>query len=117
MRTSTTSRASSLRPARTRSSRAEAGIVVSASHNAFEDNGIKIFSPEGVKLPDEIELAIEDAMDEPLRTVASAQLGKAERFTDAAGRYIEYCKNTVPHRMTLDGLTIALDCANGAVDR
>jgi phosphoglucosamine mutase len=98
----------------TRSSRAEAGVVVSASHNPYEDNGIKFFSPEGTKLPDELELAIEAAMDEPLRTVSSARLGKAERFADAAGRYIEYCKNTIPHRMTLDGLTIVLDCANGA---
>jgi phosphoglucosamine mutase len=98
----------------TRSSRAEAGVVVSASHNPYEDNGIKFFSPEGTKLPDELEFAIEAAMDEPLRTVSAARLGKAARFTDAAGRYIEYCKNTIPHRTTLDGLTIVLDCANGA---
>jgi phosphoglucosamine mutase len=98
----------------TRTARAHAGVVISASHNAYEDNGIKFFSPDGLKLADDVELAIEAAMDTPLATVSSRELGKAERYPDAAGRYIEYCKSTIPHRLTLDGMKIALDCANGA---
>lgn len=98
----------------TRTARASAGIVISASHNPFEDNGIKFFSAEGSKLPDEIESAIEQAMHEPMVTVGSAQLGKVKRYPDAAGRYIEFCKSTFPHRLHLDGLKIVVDCANGA---
>jgi phosphoglucosamine mutase len=98
----------------TRTARASAGIVISASHNPFEDNGIKFFSAEGTKLPDEIESAIEKAMYEPMITVDSAKLGKVKRYPDAAGRYIEFCKSTFPHRLHLDGLKIVVDCANGA---
>jgi len=98
----------------TRTARATAGIVISASHNPFDDNGIKFFSAEGTKLPDEIELEIERTMDEPLTTVESAHLGKAKRYPDAAGRYIEFCKSTFPHRLSLEGLKIVVDCANGA---
>jgi len=98
----------------TRTARASAGIVISASHNPFEDNGIKFFSAEGTKLPDEVEHAIELAMHEPMTTVSSAQLGKVKRYPDAAGRYIEFCKSTFPHRLNLDGLKVVVDCANGA---
>ena len=98
----------------TRTARARAGAVISASHNPYHDNGIKFFSPEGCKLPDALELAIERELAGPMRTVAPDRLGKAERFADAAGRYIEYCKSTIPHRMTFDGLKVVLDCANGA---
>ena len=98
----------------TRTFRAEAGIVISASHNPFYDNGIKFFSTQGTKLPDEIEDAIEQAMEQDLRCVESAQLGKASRIDDAPGRYIEFCKSTVPSELSLDGLKIVVDCANGA---
>ena len=98
----------------TRTARATAGIVISASHNPYDDNGIKFFSAEGSKLPDEVELEIERAMDEPLITVESRRLGKAKRYPDAGGRYIEFCKSTFPHRLDLNGLRIVLDCANGA---
>jgi len=98
----------------TRTARASAGIVISASHNPFEDNGIKFFSAEGSKLPDDVENAIEQAMHEPMTTVGSAQLGKVKRYPDAAGRYIEFCKSTFPHRLNLDGLKVVVDCANGA---
>nr|WP_299245306.1 phosphoglucosamine mutase [uncultured Halomonas sp.] len=98
----------------TRTLRADAGIVISASHNAFQDNGIKFFSADGTKLPDEIEARIEEEIDKPLETVAADRLGKASRIGDADGRYIEFCKSTVPHRMTLRGLKIVLDCAHGA---
>lgn len=98
----------------TRTARAQAGIVISASHNPYEDNGIKFFSSQGTKLPDEVEAAIEDMMQQPLRVVDSARLGKVKRFPDAAGRYIEFCKSTVPHRLNLDGMTIVVDTANGA---
>ena len=98
----------------TRTARASAGVVISASHNPFEDNGIKFFSAEGTKLPDEVENAIELAMHEPMTTVGSAQLGKVKRYPDAAGRYIEFCKSTFPHRLNLDGLKLVVDCANGA---
>jgi phosphoglucosamine mutase len=94
--------------------RASAGIVISASHNPYYDNGIKFFSGDGTKLPDEIELAIEAELDKPMETVDSADLGKAERITDAAGRYIEFCKSTIPARTVLHGLKIVVDCANGA---
>jgi phosphoglucosamine mutase len=98
----------------TRTARASAGVVISASHNPFEDNGIKFFSAEGSKLPDDVEHAIELAMHEPMTTVSSAQLGKVKRYPDAAGRYIEFCKSTFPHRLNLDGLKVVVDCANGA---
>jgi phosphoglucosamine mutase len=98
----------------TRTARARAGIVISASHNPFEDNGIKFFGPDGTKLPDDLERAIEDAMQEPLVTVSPDQLGKAKRYDDAPGRYIEFCKSTFPPRMNLEGMDIVVDCANGA---
>ena len=98
----------------TRTARARAGIVISASHNPYQDNGIKFFSSEGCKLPDEVELEIERMMAEPLRTAAPANLGKAKRYEDAGGRYIEFCKSTFPHRLSLEGLKIVIDCANGA---
>ncbi|RCV90405.1 phosphoglucosamine mutase [Billgrantia montanilacus] len=98
----------------TRTFRADAGIVISASHNPFADNGIKFFSTEGTKLADEIEGRIEAMLDEPLTTVAADRLGKAVRIDDAAGRYIEFCKSTIPHRVNLQGLKIVLDCAHGA---
>ncbi len=77
---------------------AQLGIVISASHNPFYDNGMKFFSPDGKKLPDEIELAIEAALENQLITVSSDKLGKVKRLDDAAGRYVEYCKNTFSHR-------------------
>ncbi|GHA24882.1 phosphoglucosamine mutase [Oceanisphaera arctica] len=98
----------------TRTFRAEAGIVISASHNPYYDNGIKFFSHDGTKLPDEVELAIEAMLDQPMDCVPSELLGKASRINDAAGRYIEFCKSTFPSEMHLDGLTIVLDCAHGA---
>lgn len=98
----------------TRALRAQVGIVITASHNPFEDNGIKFFSAEGTKLPDEVELAIEAALDQPMQVVASAQLGKARRINDAAGRYIEFCKSAFPNALDLRGLKIVLDCAHGA---
>ncbi len=93
---------------------ADAGIVISASHNAFEDNGIKFFSGNGEKLPDETEVEIEHWLGQPLETVAPALLGKAKRINDAAGRYIEFCKNTLPFSTSLAGMKIVLDCAHGA---
>ncbi|WP_210397055.1 phosphoglucosamine mutase [Motiliproteus sediminis] len=98
----------------TRTFRADAGIVISASHNPFEDNGIKFFSANGTKLPDEIEAAIEAQMDLAMTTEAPASLGKARRIEDAAGRYIEFCKGTVSRDMSLKGLRIVVDCAHGA---
>jgi phosphoglucosamine mutase len=98
----------------TRTARARAGIVISASHNPYQDNGIKFFSAEGTKLPDEVEFDIERTMSEPLRMVASNELGKAWRYDDAGGRYIEFCKSTFPNRVSLEGLRIVVDCANGA---
>lgn len=98
----------------TRTLHACAGIVISASHNPFYDNGIKFFSAAGGKLSDELEHAIEAEMDEPLKPVDSAKLGKASRVVDAAGRYIEFCKSTIPATMTMAGLKIVVDCANGA---
>lgn len=98
----------------TRTQNADAGIVISASHNPYYDNGIKFFSAEGSKLPDEIELAIEQEIDQPLACVESSDLGKVQRLVDAAGRYIEFCKSTVPEGFSLRGLRIAVDCANGA---
>jgi len=98
----------------TRTLRAVAGIVISASHNPFDDNGIKFFSAAGDKLPDDVEQAIEDALDQPLQTVGSSQLGKVKRVDDASGRYIEFCKSTIPTAMTFKGLKLVVDCANGA---
>ncbi|MGL5418874.1 MAG: phosphoglucosamine mutase, partial [Plesiomonas shigelloides] len=98
----------------TRTFRAEAGIVISASHNPYDDNGIKFFSIDGTKLPDEVEEAIEAEMEKPLTCVSSAELGRASRITDAAGRYIEFCKSCFPNALSLSGLKIVVDCANGA---
>ncbi|QDP01572.1 phosphoglucosamine mutase [Thalassotalea sp. PS06] len=98
----------------TKTFRAEAGIVISASHNPYYDNGIKFFSNDGEKLPDDIELAIEKMIDEPMDCVESAKLGKAVRINDAAGRYIEFCKSNFPTPLSLKGLKIVVDCANGA---
>ena len=98
----------------TRALRLQAGIVISASHNPFEDNGIKFFSAHGTKLPDKTERAIEAALEEPMQTNASDGLGKAKRIDDAAGRYIEFCKSTFPTELDLRGLKIVVDCAHGA---
>jgi len=98
----------------TRALRLAAGIVISASHNPFDDNGIKFFSAAGTKLPDDIEAAIEERMEMPLACVTSAQLGKARRIDDAAGRYVEFCKGTFPSELDLRGMRIVVDCANGA---
>ena len=101
----------------TRTLHACAGIVISASHNPFYDNGIKFFSAYGEKLPDEVERAIEAELEKPFSTIASEKLGKAVRIEDAAGRYIEFCKGTIPFEITLRGLKIVVDCANGATYR
>jgi len=98
----------------TRTLRAHAGIVISASHNPHYDNGIKFFSSEGKKLDDEIELAIEQKIDEPLVVVESEKLGKAVRVDDAVGRYIEFCKSTIPPLMGLEGIKVVVDCAHGS---
>ncbi len=98
----------------TRTQNAAAGIVISASHNPFYDNGIKFFCDQGAKLPDEMELAIEAALDLPLETAHSRDIGKATRVVDAAGRYIEFCKSTFPESKSLRGLKVVLDCAHGA---
>jgi phosphoglucosamine mutase len=98
----------------TRALRLSAGVVVSASHNPFDDNGIKFFSAGGAKLPDDVEAAIERTMELPLTCVTSADLGKARRIDDAAGRYIEFCKSTFPNELDLHGLRLVVDCAHGA---
>ncbi|WP_273821467.1 MULTISPECIES: phosphoglucosamine mutase [Pseudomonas] len=98
----------------TRTFHAEAGIVISASHNPHDDNGIKFFSGEGTKLPDEVELMIEELLDAPMTVVESERLGKVSRINDAAGRYIEFCKGSVPTGTKLSNLKIVLDCAHGA---
>ncbi len=98
----------------TRALRLQAGIVISASHNPYEDNGIKFFGSDGSKLPDEVESDIEQKLEGPMRCKESAGLGKAQRVDDAAGRYIEFCKSTFPSRLDLRGLRIVLDCAHGA---
>jgi phosphoglucosamine mutase len=98
----------------TRALRLQAGVVISASHNPYDDNGIKFFSAKGTKLPDAVELAIEAAMEEPIRTAASKGLGRVKRVDDAAGRYIEFCKSSFPYDLDLRGLRIVVDCANGA---
>ena len=98
----------------TRTLRAQAGIVISASHNLYYDNGIKFFSSDGFKLPDEMELAIEAYLEQPMTTVDSSQLGNIKRIVDAGGRYIEFCKSTVSNQIHFNGMKIILDCANGA---
>ena len=98
----------------TRSLRAQAGIVISASHNPYADNGIKFFSADGEKLSDEVELAIEREVDAEFTTVASGELGKANRVTGAPARYSEYCKAAVPEHFSLRGLRLVVDCAHGA---
>ena len=98
----------------TRALRAQAGIVISASHNPFYDNGIKFFSSLGTKLPDNIEHAIETELEKPMQVMESSKLGKARRIGDAAGRYVEFCKSTFPNNLDLRGLKIVLDCAHGA---
>lgn len=101
----------------TRETHAQAGVVISASHNPFEDNGIKFFSADGRKLADEVELRIEAELERPFATVDSALLGGVRRMQDAAARYIEFCKSSVARELTLDGLRLVLDCANGATYR
>ena len=98
----------------TRSLRADAGIVISASHNPYHDNGVKFFSAHGEKLSDEIELAIEQEVDAEFVTAASENLGKATRVDDAVARYAEFCKATLPEDFSLRGLKLVLDCAHGA---
>jgi phosphoglucosamine mutase len=98
----------------TRALRLQAGVVISASHNPFQDNGIKFFSEHGTKLPDAVEHDIEDAIDQPMGCVSSDKLGRATRLRDAQGRYIEFCKSTFPNELDLRGLKIVVDCAHGA---
>jgi phosphoglucosamine mutase len=98
----------------TRALRLQCGVVISASHNPYDDNGIKFFSGDGFKLPDETELAIEQALEGPMRTRPSAELGKARRVNDAPGRYIEFCKSTFPSQLDLRGIRLVVDCAHGA---
>ena len=98
----------------TRTLRASAGIVISASHNPYYDNGVKFFSVQGTKLPDEIEQKMEDYIDSPMTTVESSKLGKAKRLVDASGRYIEFCKASIPTRFDFSGMKIVVDCAHGA---
>ena len=98
----------------TRALRLQAGVVISASHNPYDDNGIKFFSAQGAKLPDAVELDIEARLDQPMTCMESAKLGKARRVEDAAGRYIEFCKSTFPNDLDLRGLKIVVDSANGA---
>jgi phosphoglucosamine mutase len=98
----------------TRALRLQAGVVISASHNPFQDNGIKFFSEHGTKLPDSVELSIEEAIDQPMDCVSSEKLGRATRLRDAQGRYIEFCKSTFPNELDLRGLKIVVDSAHGA---
>ena len=98
----------------TQTARANAGVVISASHNNYADNGIKFFAPDGSKISDQIQDEIEALMQEPMVVVESTELGKAYRMDDAVGRYVEFCKGTIPRKMDLKGLKIAVDCANGA---
>ncbi len=98
----------------TQAQRATAGIVISASHNPYYDDGVKFFNGDGYKLPDETELAIEEMMEQPMQMVESKELGKVYRLDDAAGRYIEFCKNSIPFRTTLKGMKVVIDCAHGA---
>jgi phosphoglucosamine mutase len=98
----------------TRALRLSAGVVISASHNPFDDNGIKFFSASGNKLPDSVEAAIEEAIEQPIECVNSERLGKAKRLDDAQGRYIEFCKSTFPNELDLRGMKLVVDCAHGA---
>ena len=98
----------------TRALRLSAGVVISASHNRFEDNGIKFFSADGNKLPDQTEARIEALVEQPMRCVAARDFGRARRIDDAAGRYIEFCKSTFPSELDLRGLRVVVDCAHGA---
>jgi phosphoglucosamine mutase len=98
----------------TRALRLQAGVVISASHNPFDDNGIKFFSAQGTKLPDAVELEIEARLEQPMGCMMSAKLGKAQRIDDAAGRYIEFCKASFPFDLDLRGMRIVVDCAHGA---
>lgn len=98
----------------TQTARANAGVVISASHNHYSDNGIKFFSPNGSKISDEVQAEIEALMAEPMTVVDSQELGKAYRMDDAVGRYVEFCKGTIPRRMNFKGLKVAIDCANGS---
>lgn len=98
----------------TRALRLSAGVVISASHNPFQDNGIKFFSAQGNKLPDDVEAAIEEALEMPMECVSSEKLGRAKRLDDARGRYIEFCKSTFPNELDLRGLKLVVDCAHGA---
>lgn len=98
----------------TKNTRAQAGIVISASHNPYHDNGIKFFSSNGTKLPDEVEMEIESELNSPLQSVQSSKLGKARRITDAPRRYIEFCKSKLQNNVDFNGLRIVVDCANGA---
>jgi len=97
--------------------RLSAGVMISASHNPFEDNGIKFFSQDGLKLPDAVESEIETLLESPMQLPPSAQLGKAERMSDAEGRYLEFCKGTFPKNISLRGLRLVVDCAHGACYR
>jgi phosphoglucosamine mutase len=98
----------------TRALRLSAGVMISASHNPYEDNGIKFFSQDGLKLPDAVESEIEALLEAPMQLPAPSQLGKAERMSDAEGRYLEFCKGTFPKRLSLRGLRLVVDCAHGA---
>ena len=98
----------------TKALRSQAGIVISASHNPFPDNGIKIFSEAGEKLPDAFEAEVELALNQPIQTVLPNELGKAKRVDDAEGRYVEFCKSTFPEKLNLRGIKIVIDCAHGA---
>src|SRR5215470_3181131 len=98
----------------TRALRLSAGVVISASHNPYPDNGIKIFSGDGFKLPDQTEAAIEAEMEKPMGCNQAARLGRVRRVDDAGGRYIEFCKSTFPAELDLKGMKIAVDCAHGA---
>jgi phosphoglucosamine mutase len=99
----------------TRHLKAKAGIVISASHNGFEDNGIKFFGPQGFKLPDSTEWLIEDQLEHPLKTVGSAQIGRILHIADATTQYRAFCQNSFPQDLTLNGLKVVIDCANGAM--
>ncbi len=98
----------------TRALRLSAGVVISASHNPFQDNGIKFFSEHGTKLPDAVEMEIEDLIDQPMECVTAQKLGRAKRLDHAQGRYVEFCKGTFPNELDLHGLKIVVDCAHGA---
>jgi phosphoglucosamine mutase len=98
----------------TQTARANAGVVISASHNHYSDNGIKFFSPNGAKISDLFQTEIEVLMDQPMTVVDAQELGKAHRMDDAVGRYVEFCKGTIPRRMDFRGFKVAIDCANGA---